>query len=59
MWFFPPRTDCSGCIGGGYRCSMECYQYDACVNDCYTADVDSFCDSFGGEGCAHDDGEEQ
>lgn len=50
--------DCSGCIDGGFRCSIQCFQYDECrdTNDCYIADAQSFCSDYGGDGCSTDDG---
>ncbi|KAG4065493.1 hypothetical protein HA402_009054 [Bradysia odoriphaga] len=53
-------VDCSGCIQGGYRCSVECYSYPDCRRpDCAFIDQDTYCEEWDHneiEGCSTDDG---
>lgn len=53
-------SDCSGCIHGGYRCSVECYSYPDCSwSDCAFVDQESYCEEWDHnetEGCSKDDG---
>ncbi|KAJ6640255.1 hypothetical protein Bhyg_13005, partial [Pseudolycoriella hygida] len=40
-------VDCSGCIHGGYRCSVECYTYPDCSwSDCAYVDQDTYCEEY-------------
>lgn len=48
--------DCTGCTYGGYNCSPYCYSYSCGGRNCGFESQNSFCGTYGGQGCDVNDG---